>query len=107
MLFRMTYQECEKLINDHLPAFQRERFFKGNGQHAEWYGLIIAPEDATNLQKEHIFFTCTQRGADNKELLLEMDLWGQEQRVFIIYKQGGNMIIMPFQAFLDASTNEA
>jgi len=104
---KMTYQECESLINDHLAAFQRERFFAVNGITAEWYGLIIAPEGATEIQKEHIFVSCTQEGLDNKTLLLEMGLWHEEQRAFIIYKQKGYMIIRPFQAFLDASNNES
>jgi len=103
----MTYQECEKLINGHLAAFQRERFFIYNFQNAEWEGFIIAPEDATLAQKEQIFAGCLHRGMDNKLLLLDMGLFHGIMRAFIIFKQGGYQIILPFHAFLENWDNKS
>lgn len=103
----MTYEECEKLIDSHLLGFRRERYFVYNLQNAEWEGFIIAPEDATLSQKEQIFAGCIHMGLDNKSLLLDMGLFRGIMRAFIIFKQGGYQIILPFHAFLENWDNKS
>jgi len=96
----MTYQEAENLINEWLPKFRSQPYFHYNNINSLFMGLIIAPEDSTIESKQSIFEKCFHEGVDNKSLLLEMGVWDKEKKVFLIYRQGGYDIIIPFENYL-------
>jgi hypothetical protein len=101
----MTYQECEEVINLHLPNFRVDPFFEMSGKPARFLAFIIAPKEADLSVKQYIYQEGINKARDNKSILLDLGIWDKEKTVYIIYQQAGREIVIPFESYLSAINN--
>ena len=92
----MTYSEGLELAQKHLPAFKTHNTFKIGGMNCQFLGFIVCPEDADIELKNNIFEQVMYKGVDNEFLLREFGLAGKAQNVFLVYLQGGDKLVVPF-----------
>jgi hypothetical protein len=102
----MTYQECENLIAEKWNPISTDKI-NYSGKPINVLGVFVAPEDSDQDLKNLIFNKVFKEGQDNKNFLLDNDLWNREKRVFIAFQMAGNNLVVPFEAFLSNSETSA
>ena len=102
----MTYDECEKYIDDNRDKVKDQVYF--GTAIFQYFGLLIAPDTFQIERIENIYNRCAptgkvaDNGLSNKEALIEAGELESDLTVFIMGTMNGNFVYRHFSEYLQA-----
>ena len=101
----MTYSEAQDVAFKHIDNLRSTLFFTLAGVHSKFLALIVAPEDSTLEFRQMLYDETVKNGTPERYILSENGVLSKPMKVFIIFMQRGEEIIMAFDSYLSASNS--